>query len=340
MSLSQNRQGASVSPSTCFFLAADAKYFPFACLAARRILDVSAPLPGFILQTGVPDAELNAANDYLQGRIEIADVSAFMEGQDFNPGHLSLAAYIRLFADKIGALERFERVVYTDADVLFNRSIVDLAETELRAPLLAAHDVQAYFAPKYRSRLSMQPGAPSFNSGVLVFDMPAVRRDNLLEIAREAASRRVFGLDQEALNVAFEGRWQTMHPNWNVMTNYSDQIPFNQAFARHFSWGKPWDRRPIGVEVEALAIYRDLSSKTPWADRFEHTIPFKRGGLKKFGRRFDALIGLLLNDEKRKRRARFSASKANAVFTAHADARLLAVQYPEVAAGFAANRRK
>lgn len=283
---------------------------------------------------GVSDAGLQAANDYLQGKIEIVDVSAFMERQSFNPGHLSLAAYIRLFADKIEALQRFERLVYTDADVLFNRSIIDLAETELRAPLLAAHDVQAYFAPKYRSKLSMQPGAPSFNSGVLVLDMPAVRHGNLLGIARDAASRRVYGLDQEALNVAFEGKWQTMHPNWNVMTNYSDQIPFDQAFARHFSWGKPWDKRPIGVEIEALAIYRELSRGTPWADRFEQTLPFRRGGLKKFGRRFDALIGFLLNDEKRKRRSRFNAARATSVFAADAEAGRLAVQYPEVAAGF------
>lgn len=183
--------------------------------------------------------------------------------------------------------------------------------------------------------LSMQPGAPCFNAGVLVFDMPAVRHDHLLEKSRVAASRPLYGLDQGALNIAFEGKWQTMHPNWNVMTNYSGQTAFEQAFARHFSWGKPWDRKPVGVEREAFAIYRDLSSGTPWAGRFDRTWPFKRGGLKKLGRRFDGWVGLLLNNEKKKRRARFDAARTTSIFAADAESGRLAVQYPEIAVGFA-----
>lgn len=87
---------------------------------------------------GVTASELKEARDYLQGSVEIVDVSAFMVHQDFNPGHLSLATYIRLFADKIEALAPYDRLVYADADVLFNRSISELACTELKAPLLAA----------------------------------------------------------------------------------------------------------------------------------------------------------------------------------------------------------
>ncbi|MGT2468247.1 hypothetical protein ACVOMV_31095 [Mesorhizobium atlanticum] len=37
---------------SCFFLATDAGYFPYACLTARRILDVSTPIDGFMLYTG------------------------------------------------------------------------------------------------------------------------------------------------------------------------------------------------------------------------------------------------------------------------------------------------
>ncbi|WP_196814812.1 glycosyltransferase [Mesorhizobium sp. L103C131B0] len=327
----------NMSQKSCFFFAADQKFFPFACLAARRVLDVSTPVDGFILHTGIiPSEDRDAGERLLGGKIGVIDVTEFMDATNYNRAtHPSLAAYIRLFADRLPEFESYDRIVYSDADVLFNRSIADLCNTPLKAPLLAAHDEQTYFDAKFRKHLPVQPGAPKFNSGVLVFNMPLVRREGLLERTRELASEHVYGMDQGPLNVAFEGRWQTMHPFWNVMTNYTSQIPFSRCYARHFAWGKPWDRPPIGVEVEAMAIYRDLAKGTPWAGRFSSSWPVKRGILKNLGRKFDAISGILLNDEKRKRRARFDAEKVSAIFADHADKSMLAVQYPERVAGIA-----
>ena len=326
-----------MSQKSCFFFAADRNYFPFACLAARRVLDVSAPVDGFILHTGILPAEDRSVGErLLGGKVSIIDVSKFMEATNFNRGpHPTLAAYIRLFADQLPEFEPYDRIAYSDADVLFNRSIADLCNAPLNAPLLAAHDEQTYFDAKYRKHLPMQPGAPKFNSGMLVFDMPLVRQERLLERTRHFASEGVYGMDQGALNLAFEGRWQTMHPFWNVMTNYSSQIPFSRSYARHFAWGKPWDHPPVGVELDAMAIYRDLAKGTPWAGRFGRRWPIKRGLLKNLGRKFDGISGVLLNDEKRKRRARFNAEKVDAIFADHANRLLMAVQYPERVAGIA-----
>ncbi|WP_156940636.1 glycosyltransferase [Mesorhizobium sp. LSJC285A00] len=327
----------SMQQRSCFFFAADQKFFPFACLAARRVLDVSAPVDGFILHTGMISAEDRVAGErLLDGRIGIIDVTKFMEATNFNRGtHPTLATYIRLFADQLPEFEPYDRIAYSDADVLFNRSIADLCNTPLNAPLLAAHDEQSYFDAKYRQHLPMQPGAPKFNAGVLLFNMPLLRAEGLLERTRQLASEHVYGMDQGALNVAFEGRWQTMHPFWNVMTNYSSQIPFSRCYARHFAWGKPWEPRPVGVEVDAMAVYRDLAKGTPWAGRFSRSWPVKRGLMKNFGRKFDAISGILLNDEKRKRRARFDAEKVSAIFADQADKSMLAVQYPERVTGIA-----
>lgn len=322
---------------SCFFFAADQRFFPFACLAARRVLDVSAPIDGFILHTGIiPFEDRSIGERLLEGKISIIDVTKFMEATNFNRGpHPTLATYIRLFADHLPEFEPYDRIAYSDADVLFNRSIADLCKTPLNAPLLAAHDEQTYFDAKYRQHLPMKAGAPKFNAGVLLFNMPLLRAEGLLERTRHLASEHIYGMDQGAMNLAFEGRWQTMHPFWNVMTNYTSQIPFNRCYARHFAWGKPWDRPPIGVEVDAMAIYRDLARGTPWAGRFSSSWPVKRGILKNLGRKFDAISGILLNDEKRKRRARFDAEKVSAIFADHADKSMLAVQYPERVAGIA-----
>ncbi|RWQ66504.1 MAG: hypothetical protein EOS86_11030 [Mesorhizobium sp.] len=321
-----------MSQNPCFFFAADQNYFPYACLAARRVLDVSGPIKGFLLQTGAGAKDLEVGERLLGSAVSILDVSKFMEATNFDPGHLTLATYIRLFADQLPEFEPYDRIVYADSDVLFNRSIADLTHAQLHAPLLAAHDEQSYFDAKYRKHLPMKPGAPKFNAGVLVFNMPLVRREGLLQRTRELSSQHTYGLDQGALNVAFEGRWQTMHPYWNVMTNFSSQISFGKSFARHFTRGKPWSQHPIGVEPEVLAIYRQLAKDTPWAGHFPRQARFV---LKSFTRKLDAITGFLINDEKRKRRSRFDAEQVSGVFAEHADRCMMAAQYPERVAGIA-----
>ncbi|WP_192258139.1 glycosyltransferase family 8 protein [Mesorhizobium silamurunense] len=311
-------------------MATDSNYFPYACLAARRILDVSAPIDGFILHVKAHERDMQVARRLLGDRVALLDVSDFMDRVGFRFGTYSIAAYVRLFADLLPQFDGYGRVAYTDCDVLFNRDINDLACQELGAPLLAAHDDYMYFRPSYRKSLGMQPGAPYFNSGVVVFDMDAVRTEGLLERTRQTAIHGKMN-DQNALNVAFEGKWQTMHPNWNLMS-VSREYRFPQAYARHFAGSKPWEKQ-IDVELEALAVYRDLAKDTPWGEPFRQRFPFERGLLKRFRRRFDVLGGLFGRDVHR-RRARYDGAKMHQIYARQADDRAMAVQFPEVLGGF------
>ncbi|MDX8517325.1 glycosyltransferase family 8 protein [Mesorhizobium dulcispinae] len=312
-------------------MAADSNYFPYACLTARRILDVSAPIDGFILHVKVHQSDLQVARRLLGNRVALLDVSDFMDRVGFRFGTYSIAAYVRLFADLLPQFDGYGRVAYTDCDVLFNRDINDLACQGLDAPLLAAHDDYMYFRPSYRKSLGMQPGAPYFNSGVVVFDMDAVRTEGLLERTRQTAVHGKMN-DQNALNVAFEGKWQTMHPNWNLMSNGTRDYRFSQAYARHFAGGKPWGNQ-IGVEPEALKVWRDLAKGTPWGKPFEQRVPFERGVMKRFTRRFDVIAGLFGKDVQR-RRARYDGAKMHLIYARQADAGEMAVQFPEVLGGF------
>ncbi|MBZ9867730.1 hypothetical protein LB515_20335 [Mesorhizobium sp. CA15] len=317
---------------SCFFLATDANYFPYACLAASRIIDVSTPIDGFLLYTGASATDLEVARHLLKAKVELVDVTDFMTNFGFRFGTYSIAAYVRLFADQFPVFEPYDRIAYTDCDVLFNRDINDLAGQRLHAPLLAAHDDYMYFRPSYRQKLKLAPGAPYFNSGVVVFDMNAVRESALLEQTRKAAIHGQMN-DQNALNVVFEGKWQTMHPNWNLQSLGTRDFRFSQAWARHFAGGKPWGNQ-VGVELEALRIWRDLAKDTPWGKPFEQRIPFERGVMKRFFRRFDAVAGLFGKDVQR-RRARYDGTKMHRLYARQADEGAMAVQFPEVLGDFA-----
>jgi len=318
--------------NSCFFLAADAKYFRYACLAARRILDVSRKArPGFIMHVGASHDDIDIADRLLKDRIRIVDVSNFMadSGYRFRPG--SVAPFIRLFADRFPEFAPYDRIAHIDCDVLFNRDIADLVDQPIHAHLLAAHDDYMYFRPGYRKEMSMQPGAPYFNSGIIVFNMPPVRVQDLLKQARKLAVDGQMN-DQNALNVVFEGKWQTMHPNWNLMSNGTNEFRFSQAYARHFAGGKPWGNQ-VGVEPDALRIWRDLAKGTPWDKPFRQRIPFERGVMKRFIRLFDAVAGLLGKDVQR-RRARYDGRKMYEIYARQADEGAMAVQFPEVLGGF------
>ncbi|WP_224544005.1 glycosyltransferase family 8 protein [Mesorhizobium sp. CA16] len=319
--------------NSCFFIAADATYFPYACLAARRILDVSKkPTDGFILHLGASDADKSVADRLLKDRIRLVDVTDFMaaSGYRFRPG--SVATFIRLFVDEFAEFAPYDRIAHIDCDVLFNRDIADLVEQPIQAALLAAHDDYMYFRPAYRQKMSMQPGAPYFNAGIIVFNMLPVREQGLMKEARKLAVEGQMN-DQNALNVVFEGKWQTMHPNWNLQSLGTREFRFSQAWARHFAGGKPWGNQ-VGVELEALRIWRDLAKDTPWGKPFEQRIPFERGVMKRFFRRFDAVAGLFGKDVQR-RRARYDGTKMHRLYARQADEGAMAVQFPEVLGDFA-----
>jgi len=320
--------------NSCFFLAADANYFPYACLAARRILDVSGDAtPGFILHVGARDTDMRVADRLLKNSLRIMDVSALFAqaGHTFRPSNVG--TFVRLFADQLPQFTDYDRIAHVDCDVLFNRDIGDLVGQTLNAPLLAAHDDYMYFRPGYRQKLSMQPGAPYFNAGIIVFNMPLVREQGLLHRARDVAVAGQMN-DQNALNIVFEGKWQTMHPNWNLMSNDTKEFRFAQAYARHFAGGKPWGSQ-VDVEPEALAVWRGLARDTPWLQPFMQRIPFERGVMRRFARRFDGIMGMLPNKDRYRRRARYDGSKVHKMYAEHALAGAMAVQFPEVLGGFA-----
>ncbi|MDI6026570.1 glycosyltransferase family 8 protein [Corticibacterium sp. UT-5YL-CI-8] len=331
-----------VPAKTCFYLAADKNYFPFACLAARRILDISRdPLPGYILHTAISDTDRSAAVSLLGDRVTLLDVSHFLDGLSARyDERITKATYIRLFADLLPEFNPYERIVYLDCDVLFNRDPAALAAAEMKLPLLAAHDMPSYYDLGYRSRLSLGDGAPYFNAGVLVMDLPAVREMGLLEKARsfvEQYPERCVQHDQDALNVAFEGKWQTLHPLWNVMTNLHWMPPFATADARHFSGQKPWRSRPTGVEKQAFEIYRALSEPTPWRDRFDRRYNPRSVSLflKALERRLNGVLAELTGNPRSLRKSRLDRRLPEIMktFADHADTNLPAVEYPEKVIG-------
>lgn len=138
-------------------------------------------------------------------------------------GTLSRATLFRLLLPVILPAS-IERTIYLDCDVVVAGSLRPLSEIDLGDDLLGAvRDAGAPFpASPYGTDwrgLGLAPGAPLFNAGVLAIPLEAWRQADIsgqaLDVLRHSKPR--WG-DQDALNVALEGRWVELDRRWNLQT--------------------------------------------------------------------------------------------------------------------------
>ena len=251
--------------SSALCLACDEGYLVYACVAAKQALAVAKkPLPVVIICDDVSIESIRKGQAYLGDDCLFVDASARLRDLHLNIAHMTKAAYLRLFIDMLPEMATFSKVIYADCDVQFLDDPVRLANVQLDAgPILAAYDMRYLSSATHRSYLPRPSDSPYFNSGVLVLDLDRIRREGQLERARRFASdfpHLCRNHDQDALNVAFANDWQTMDWRWNAVSIFSDRLPHDSFFARHFSGHKPWGARKAGIEPQ---VRRGLAPQSP-----------------------------------------------------------------------------
>src|SRR4051794_9072333 len=135
------------------------------------------------------------------------------------PGRFTPAMWYRLLLPEL--LSDVDRVLYLDVDTLALDGLAPLWRTDLAGHWVAA--VTNVFEPWSAGRpaaLGLPGPAAYFNSGVLLFNLAEMRRDDrgeaLRTFAREHANELLWP-DQDALNVVLGERRLALHPRWNCM---------------------------------------------------------------------------------------------------------------------------
>lgn len=196
-------------------------------------------------------------------------------------GHTaSPSAYYRLF---MGAIlpASLTKVIYLDVDVLVRGDVYDLWREEMNGNIVLA--VQDSCIQTDRTRGSTAKARPYFNSGVMVIDLSAWRRNGIeaccIKTARE---RRRFARynEQNALNDCLSGRWGVLSPVWNRQSTFDlfpdwqsspyeeeefQQIRRNPAIIHFTTATKPWhgvcDHSKLYTEA-----YRTAIAQAGWAE--------------------------------------------------------------------------
>ena len=116
-----------------------------------------------------------------------------------------------------------EKCIYVDCDLLFLDDIVKLWKINLQGhPMGAVEDLGLMTSKKGLAGKAKSLGLTSndkyFNSGVVVMDLEAWRKNDYSRQAIELASKHDFqSHDQDVLNKLFLGNWQEMDLRWNII---------------------------------------------------------------------------------------------------------------------------
>lgn len=171
-----------------------------------------------------------------------------------------------------------ERILYLDADIIVNRSLKPLYETELSGALLSAcPDISDGNLSELQNQLfhnlMQEADFHYYNSGVLLMDLAGIRR----EFTLEALIGQVFTLkdllsafDQDLINYVFHGRILPQDAsvyNHFARIGYLRGIGYEEIMAGntaivHYSGPKPWSAVNLRTNVEKL--WWDYAKKTPF----------------------------------------------------------------------------
>lgn len=132
----------------------------------------------------------------------------------------ALSTYVRLF---IGSYidDKYDRLIYIDADTITLESLRELTEVELKKPVAAVIDIMP---EEYKQRIGFQNDY-YFNCGVLVIDMIRWKKGNyesrLLQRVEQTIGKFMFG-DQDVFNVVLKGDIQVLPLQYNFFPFYGE----------------------------------------------------------------------------------------------------------------------
>lgn len=185
----------------------------------------------------------------------------------FTSNHISLAAYNRLYIPEL--LPEYDKVLYLDCDIIVCADIAELYNLPIGDNYLAACEDYNLtqgsedYVPPAKAALREQgcPVEGHINSGILVMNLAAMRRDHIQQRMLEcAAAQNHYYHDQCVLNIICRGKIYPLPLAWNMcimglnretMSEWhynqtAELLRSHQYRIVHFTAAKPWKhlRRP------------------------------------------------------------------------------------------------
>ena len=267
--------------------ASEAAYAPHAATMLHSLLavhDDTSVSVHFLHGDEMPPGDrdrLRAMVEDAGARIDFVRVEAELVEDLPKFGQPTHAMWYRTFAPEL--LPDLDEVIYIDVDTVVMDTLVPLAQIDVSDHWLAAVTNVFQHNHVYRPAELGLPGPEAyFNSGVLLLNLEAMRRDGCSDAVRQCALERSSQMewwDQDALNIVLSGRRLELHPRWNVMNAVLHFREARSVFGadrvaearrnpavRHFEGpreNKPWNYMCTREMRDAYVRHR---RQTPWPE--------------------------------------------------------------------------
>ncbi len=175
--------------------------------------------------------------------------------------HLNLSVYNRLFIPDLFPHEK--KMIYLDSDIVGVGDIAKLNNIEIGESYFAG--VLDPFADKHSKMLGYE-NYPYINSGVMVINCDALRKNNYLETlfgAIDEIKDTAKAGDQDFINYCFHRHIMTISAQWNVF------LPFNY---KRYNMPEPVDEDYLLSKKKPIIVHF-VGPQKPWLDETVH--PYK-----------------------------------------------------------------
>lgn len=256
------------------FFSVDHRYIPFLGVAIHSLkknLSENSHCTIHVLYTNIPEELKKRITDLSDERAEVSFTNvekevALMAGELNLRDYYTISIYYRLFIASL--FPQYHKAIYLDADVVLNRDIAAFYEIPLGENLVGAiSDAIVNGHEDFIRYAEGSLGIPAkeyFNSGVLLMNLDAFRKERIQERFVELLNKYHFDTicpDQDYLNHLCRGRVQFVDKGWNKMSldeNY-DGVP---GLIHYNMFYKPWQYDNICYE----SYFWNYAKETPFYD--------------------------------------------------------------------------
>lgn len=237
----------------------------------------------YILHSRDEDFERSELNRlplfYTNCRIQYRTIDGFFDSA-YEIRGITTPAYYRLLIPEL--IPEYDKVIYSDVDVIFRMDLSELYSMDLSDNYLAAtRDVGLNLSKDgvdYIYSMTELEVGNYLQSGFIMLNSKKIREDGLVAKFKEQAKRKLKFQDQDILNIVCKGKVKFLSLEYN-MTDYSfyyamkerellykwfDDMAINNAVANgnlHFNGHKPWKKYCVNFD-----IWWEYYRKSPFYD--------------------------------------------------------------------------
>ena len=251
-------------------LAADENYAPqmyITILSALKSKNTESFYDIFCLLPDRFSGEMEEVFFELQNKFENTNIRFISMNNDFKDqemqiSHISTPTYYRLRMPEI--LKEYKKAIYLDVDIIVLKDLSEFFNIDIDDYYIAGVKAAAYIMNEklrqYSASIGIEDISAYINAGVTLWNLEKIRKDNLCDKLIELAARNFRSMDQDVINLAFNGKIKILPFRYNLMTKYYDRI-LNQRELLDKIYGK----KEIDEAIDSPVIIHYADYVKPWS---------------------------------------------------------------------------